>query len=387
MEGPRPVKKEELSQVLELINSVFRTNEGLAPTMGEEFPLLLCEKNAPNMRVILEDGRPVSSVNYYPATVSIRGARVRVASVGSVCTHPDHRGRNYASILLEDAESSMVREGIEIMLVSGSRSLYLRRSCVKTGGFFECTISSDDTKAWDWADDVDLLEINEGNIIEAANIYSNEPVRFDRTFDEYKGFFKGAMTPWGRYSFISYLIRIRQRPAAYIFARLEEGKGSAYVREFAGDRSLVLQGMGRLLKRHGLGEIKLVVHKQDVLAALLEASDIELKDINQQGTVKILNFPSLMNSLKPYMRLYLPEKTVDGLRFGTSGDTYIFEAGDERIAINGMNALCRLVFGEAEQEVGLEGLKAELARKPRLEEILGSVFPIPFPWTQNMNYI
>lgn len=387
MEGPRPVRNEELSQVLELINSVFRTSGGLAPTMGEEFPLLLSEKNSPNMRVIFEEGRPVSNVNYYPATVSIRGARVRVASVGSVCTHPDYRGKNYASMLLDDVESSMVQEGTEIMLVSGTRNLYLRRNCVRAGGFFECTISSDDTKAWDCADDVELLEINEGNIREAANIYTNEPVRFDRTFDEYKGFFKGAMTPWGRYSYVSYLINIRQRPAAYIFAQLEEGKSTAYIREFAGDRSLVLKGLDRLIKRHGLDRIQLVVHKQDVLAALLEALNIELKDRDQQGTVKILNFPSLTNSLKPYMRLYLPDETVDGLRFGTSGSKYVFELGNEAVTINGMNVLCQLLFGEAGQEAGLEGLMAELDSKPRLKEILGSVFPIPFPWTENMNYI
>ena len=66
MEGPRATKPEEVQPVIDLVNLVFRTGNHWKPTMGIEFPLLLCEENRDNMRIITENGQPVSDINYYP---------------------------------------------------------------------------------------------------------------------------------------------------------------------------------------------------------------------------------------------------------------------------------------------------------------------------------
>lgn len=71
MEGPRACKKEEFKDAINLINQIFRISQGHSPTMAEEFPHLLNEGNLENMRVIGEDGKVVSIVNYYITTVLI----------------------------------------------------------------------------------------------------------------------------------------------------------------------------------------------------------------------------------------------------------------------------------------------------------------------------
>jgi len=54
MEGPRAAKSNELFQVIQLINNVFRVSENFPSTMDKEFPLLLCEDNIDNIRIVVD---------------------------------------------------------------------------------------------------------------------------------------------------------------------------------------------------------------------------------------------------------------------------------------------------------------------------------------------
>jgi len=384
LEGPRATKPEEVQSVIDLVNLVFRTGSQLKPTMGIEFPLLLCEANRDNMRIITENGRPVSDINYYPASITVEGTTIRVASIGAVCTHPDYRGRNYATAILDDAEDKMRREGTEIVLVSGDGSLYLRRNCVKVGGFYKALLKPKE----ELQENLTLNEMDNSNIRKAIHIYNQEAVRYHRTLHEFTQFHKGATTPWGKIRFESYLINIGGKAAAYIIARFFTDTNLAEVREFAGDRSAVIGGIYEMINTNGLTECSLISAKNDVMNVLLEEQGIQLQHQDQQGTLKILNYPSLMNSLKPYMSQYLQDDAMDILKFEEADGKFIIAVDDEVLTIDDMELLGQLLFGQREEEPLVDVLfRGELADKPRLQQILSTVFPIPFPWTENMNYI
>jgi predicted acetyltransferase len=384
MEGPRATKPEEVQSVIDLVNLVFRTGNQLKPTMGIEFPLLLCEANRDNMRIITEDGHPVSDINYYPASIAVERSTVRVASIGAVCTHPDYRGRNYATAILDDVEDKMRREGVEVMLVSGSRGLYLRRHCVKVGGFYKALLKPNKEQR----KDLTLTEIDSSNIREAVHLYHQEAVRYHRTFQEFIQFHKGATTPWGNMYYKSYLIHIGGKAAAYMIVRFFTDTDRAEVREFAGDRGTVISGIYKMIQDNSLTECSLVSARNDVINILLEEKGIQLQHQDQQGTLKILNYPSLMNSLKSYMRQYLPDDRMDLLKFEETDGEFMMAAGEETLTIDSMELLGQLLFSQREQEPLTDALfRDELADKPRLRQILSTVFPIPFPWTGNMNFI
>ncbi|HEX29105.1 TPA: GNAT family N-acetyltransferase, partial [Candidatus Poribacteria bacterium] len=100
IEGPRAARKDELEAVIALSNSVFRSRrEG---DMGREFPTLFCEENCENLRIFLDDGKPVSLIGFTVRDIFIMGASIRVCNVGSVCTDPNYRGQGLATRLLED---------------------------------------------------------------------------------------------------------------------------------------------------------------------------------------------------------------------------------------------------------------------------------------------
>ena len=57
--SPRP---EEIGEVVDLINYVFRVSSGMEPTMGRQFPTLLCPDNASNIYVAVDDGKIIANI-------------------------------------------------------------------------------------------------------------------------------------------------------------------------------------------------------------------------------------------------------------------------------------------------------------------------------------
>mgnify|MGYP000846012745 FL=1 len=385
MEGPRATKPEEVQPVIDLVNLVFRTGNHCKPTMGIEFPLLLCEENRENMRIITENGQPVSDINYYPSSIAVEGSTIRAASVGAVCTHPDYRGRHFATMILDDVEARMHREGVEVMLVSGGRGLYRRRQCVRVGGFDRAVLKPGKSPG---RTGLSLVAMERLHLREAVHLYNQEAVRFHRTCREFTRLHEGVMTPWGNRYFKSYLVRIDGKAAAYFVVRFFRDSDRAEIREYAGDRMAVIQGIRRLIQDGNLSECALVCGKNDGIRILLEEEGIPLQHQDQQGTLKILDFPSLMNSLQPYMKQYLPDEAVDALEFTEEDGTFSVCCGEETMTVNGMDDLGQLLFGQREQDSPENvSVRKELAGKPELRRVVDTVFPIPFPWTDNMNFI
>ncbi len=127
-DGPRAARPEEVPELIELANLVFRMSSGRTPTMGEEFPLLLSAGNCDDLYITRIDGRLVSLVGVYRQTMVCDGLEVPVACLGSVCTHPDYRGRGLAGDLTDLAIARARQQGCLLMPISGSRTLYSRRS-------------------------------------------------------------------------------------------------------------------------------------------------------------------------------------------------------------------------------------------------------------------
>src|SRR5579875_4102540 len=130
VEGPRGVRPDEYRATIDLINLVFRDRDGMAPTMAEEYPLLLTPENRDYLRIVLEDGQPVAHVGVCVRPALLAGCGVTIGSIGSVCAHPAVRERGYGSLALRDAIALLEVRHVDLMLVSGDRGLYRRAGCV-----------------------------------------------------------------------------------------------------------------------------------------------------------------------------------------------------------------------------------------------------------------
>ena len=143
VDGPRPARRDELDEAIALAEQVFRLDVDEPPTMGQEFPTLLAAENVDNLYVVRVDGRIVSLVGCYEQTIVSRNRPMRVACIGAVCTHRDHRRRGYAGGLMDLAIERAREAGNIVMLISGRANLYLTRGASRITPAYHGTLSAD----------------------------------------------------------------------------------------------------------------------------------------------------------------------------------------------------------------------------------------------------
>ncbi len=135
LQGPRAAHEEEIDALIGLATDAFNPDGVPAgnPDMGAAFPTLFCPDNLPNLRIVTDEGRPVSMAGFTVREISVQGTRIRVACVGAVCTLASHRGRGIAAAIMEDVAAEAGARGAVMLLISGGRGLYRRMGCIDAG--------------------------------------------------------------------------------------------------------------------------------------------------------------------------------------------------------------------------------------------------------------
>lgn len=78
-------------------------------------------------RIAVLNGRVVAHTVVLPFTLRYGGVTLRVAGVGAVCTHPDYRGKGYASAVLRDALAYMAEQGAHLSLLHSAVENYYEK--------------------------------------------------------------------------------------------------------------------------------------------------------------------------------------------------------------------------------------------------------------------
>jgi predicted N-acetyltransferase YhbS len=178
MEGPRPVRPEEFASLSELADTVFR------PGMFAKYPQLFNPDNAENLRVCCVDendgGRVVSHVGMIQRPATLFGCATRVGGIGAVGTLAAYRGSGLAGACFDDAARKARRDGVDLLLVSGDRSLYRRRGCLRVGDDVSFTLTAATSSGSDSPLVVSLEPLADADLPQARRIYQQEPVRLLR---------------------------------------------------------------------------------------------------------------------------------------------------------------------------------------------------------------
>ncbi|MWV46935.1 GNAT family N-acetyltransferase [Paenibacillus sp. HJL G12] len=123
----RKVLSHELGEAAALSDFVFRQPD--QKSMGTLFPYLFQPGISHSYGAFTEEGTMVAFMGMVPEVIRAGDARLQVFGLGSVCTHPDYRGQNLASRLLEECMAHAKRSGASLVFISGDRSLYMRSGC------------------------------------------------------------------------------------------------------------------------------------------------------------------------------------------------------------------------------------------------------------------
>ncbi|RLI27534.1 hypothetical protein DRO58_04165, partial [Candidatus Bathyarchaeota archaeon] len=283
IEGPRAAKVEELPQIVKLTSWIFGF-ERVGARMDEAFPHFLNESNIENLRVIVSDGKVVSHVGFWEGWLNIYGCWVKAGLVGAVCTHPDYRNRGYASALVRDAFRKMREDGVDLVMVSGKRTLYSRAGCVEAGRVYRFKTRPSTLTV---SEEVEVKPYTEDKVMDLVALYQREPVRFKRSLDEFK-LLAGRRIREGVAKVKHLVAYKRGRPIAYISTLKFERTWSLV--EYAGSRRAVLRMISDLSRTAGIDTFELNIPYGDwEMLSLLEDIGLKPRTSSAPASLAILN--------------------------------------------------------------------------------------------------
>jgi GNAT superfamily N-acetyltransferase len=367
LEGPRPAALAEAEDLADLSALCFGGH--IRPRTGRR------RGGARELRgswIMSSGGKPISHMKVVYNHLLIHGCRVKVASVGGVCTHPDFRGRGAATLLLDHCIGDGTSAGATLLIISGGRGLYRRAQAVDAGPTLRAEIVPGSVQRTSGACSARLATPEDWPTF--ARLYQQEPVRFVRPAD----FVAAALSR--RHHMGAWIVESPEGAEAYLLLARDWGVSRddprRIVGEYAGSRAALVQALPTILEGSGLSLISFDFPAHDrELAYLFERNGVGLKRRTiKDHTIRLLNLPTLMGRLRPYVEARLTRSEARQLSF-EQGETCVFAFGDEELEFD-LGRSAALVLG---------GPKA-----PRVEgelgRVLGSVFPIPLPMP-GLNYV
>jgi len=357
----------ELDQLIsELIDVVYN------PYMRQYFPTLFCQENAENLRIIKTDGRIVSHIGVVVRDMIINGCRISVGNVGAVCTHADYRKRGYAWAILEDAMDKFSSEGVDMLLVSGFRTLY-KHGCTHVGKVARYQISPSDNYP---ETGIELRPFCQEDLPEWAKLYRNEPVRFHRPYGDLKKLVTGIVVNNRRLLYSIY--NKGGNIVAYAaLGKIKSDDGEIhYIDEYAGSRYALLGAINKWCQEFESPLMGALVPQHDlVFQNLLDSTGAEIHYGNTGGTISILHFPRLCRKLKPMFEEIIGSDLADKLTFQMRNGSYIVGLDGQEVVIDNANDVARLVFGNPAGRDEKTVINAE----GQLCKVLEAIFPVPRP--------
>ena len=290
-----------LNDLVAVVNNVMRPTSPQGYRMEDEFPHLLGAGNAENIYYIEEDGKPVSVIAVKIWKAYLADHMISVASLGSVSTLPEYRGKRYATIILERIISDLETRKVSLLLVSGTRDLYKRAGCVQTGRMYAYSINRESLSAISRDGRYSVRKIVRRQ--EAADwildIYNREHYRFSRDINLMKILLDAIW--FRRENWPMELFEISENGArvAYLIGyKRGSERRSMNVMEMAGSRSAIVNSLPTILNELDADDILLRVHPADTsLIEILDSMNCKYQVMPVQGTVRVIDPSTLLAEL------------------------------------------------------------------------------------------
>ncbi len=368
IEGPRGTRPEEYEKTLTLGQSIFRRAD-----LARDYALEWNPGNCENLRIILINGEPIAHVGFSEREAFILGNRVIMGLIGGVCCHPDYRNRGFASACFQDAIAQLTRRGATLMPVSGRRSLYFRHHCTCAGVRYQATIPRDKLPA-NPPDGVSIRPYSREMLDALLRIYQREPIRYIRSKDVFAMLMERGATE---------VTFVGDRPVAYIKSRgieqSHDGSRRLLLYELTGPRGLIVASLPGLVERENVDKLVLSpLYETDgeIRIALADIGATVERSETLAGTVRIINFPLLMEQMSHYFRERLGSD-FERLVYYEQDEVFVFGFGRQRFELENRTALALFIFGPQQSRDAIEPPGGPLG------DMLRAAFPMPYVFPGN----
>ncbi|MCX8161864.1 MAG: GNAT family N-acetyltransferase [Candidatus Bathyarchaeota archaeon] len=384
-EGPRAAIVGELPEIVKLVSWMFGFDR-YGISIDKVFPHVFCEENVENLRVITCDSRIVSHLSIWEGWLYFYGIRFKVGLIGCVCTHPDYRMRGYASMLVSDALAKLRRDGADIVMVSGARTLYSRAGCVESGILYDYRITADTIKLI--TDCRDILEVEaytKDKILDLIELYQREPIRFRRSYEEFKilvdRIFTAGVEAEG---YASILLAYRMgKPVSYVALLRWPGSDLATVIEYAGSRTAILRMLYDAFRILNVERMRLQVPYGDWdLVTLLEGYGLKPKSSYAPASFAIIDPVRFVEKIEPYIEDRIGVNV--GFKAVSCDDCIELYISGETMRIEDPRKLTAILFGRPSVVHNLrDGIHVDMEAIPK---VFRRILPLP-SISYGLNYI
>ncbi|GIP31549.1 GNAT family N-acetyltransferase [Paenibacillus sp. J2TS4] len=370
--------QKELDEAAKLSDSIFRDSE--QGSMQTAFSHVFSEPLGQSYGAF-DDGKLVSFMGLVPVVLRIGEAKLPAYSLGSVCTHPDYRGRGTASEILALIFDHMNKAGAPLLLVSGGRSLYTRAGCHTFGQVHHYQ--------WEEGQPFPSSSLPEGAIVREL-----APTDWFRLHKLARGrFSRYEQSLWDLAGLIhanalsscfklTHKVVVAQKADGDLLAfavvgipYLDNPKRGPHLFEWGGAADAIPALLNYAAQAYGMKQLTIPVpwHEEQLVAAL---EGLPRKTGKANGTICITDPERLLDELRPYL-MSVDAKTAAALQIKR------LENGGTHVSLDGSAATLSVqetisLFFDPDPEIDApEPLKGRLA----------SLFPIPFPYDAGLNYV
>ena len=349
----------EFDQAIALADKTFR--DGGQISMGDAFPQVFSPELNQSYGAFINK-ELVSFIGLVPSVIHLESAEIQSYSIGAVCTHPNHRKKGFASILLDKVIEHVDRAKASILFVSGDLPIYQKAGCTYYGERNQYEFQKGDLQRAEGYSIRELLPIDWfelRRLNESRKVYVDQSIFDFAVLHQSKGFASihklehkilVAESGNGINGFV--VLGVPNSSTSQSPARLIEWGGEP-------------QAIHALLANsfhYGVNTLKISIPTYETeLNGLLVSYEKTVAAF--PGTIKITNLNLLLKQLGPYLN------------------------GKLKIEATNQNKW-KLFFHDKSFTVDDAALeKMILQGDPHLDPDLQGIFPIPLPFPEGLNYV
>jgi predicted N-acetyltransferase YhbS len=358
LQGPRRALSGDLPSIMELADCVFM--QGRTGIMADLFPRLFHNDNLNNLFVFSENGRVVSLVGMVERKARIVECGLHVACMGAVSTYEEYRGRGLASQLVHAAVDKARADGVDVMLISGDRTLYRRIGAMPVGRDLRC-IAGVDVLDTLHNPRLQVRKAQHGDLAACSAAYDEKPARFVRPPEDWADRINSDTAAKGWH----HLLIVEEDGAFRGYIAINRGPewSTGEVAEFGGTPAAVAGALRSAGDMTTETSFKITLQQHDeALHALLSRAGATFAPVSVDGAWTIVNFTRLMEQLRPWIEQRLGTTAVQSLKYSEDEETCTLSMRGETLTLS-----------RAEAVATIFGTPTDASPPPPFEDI----FPVP----------
>lgn len=377
------MESHSLQQAVELSDRIF-LKQPEQPSMGTSFPLIFDPGFSHSYGAFDPEGDITAFMGLVPFTIRTEAAKLKVYSIGSVCTDPDSRGKGLAGELLNQCKAHAERSGASLIFISGGRSLYTRANCRHFGRAMELRLTPEEAKQ---------LTANLQHSYLVREMHPEDSFIIHEMIEKRTAAYVSTVAELDKLldaSAFANVIRLEQK------VLLAEQNGSivafaiigvpgtkmtpsrpATLIEWGGDDKAAACILAQAISLYGLQELIISLPWQDrELSGWLQSAGCAVENMQNSGTLYLVNGRELLRQIAPL----LPEEAAGILQAKGDHGPYLYKHESETITLDDEGLLSLLFDPESPY-------RKSASESNNSDDQGYTLRPIPLPYTAGLQYI